>query len=172
MDSHNNYDRVHFECPLCKSRSSYTVYEAFQDDLDFTIAEAPLEAILEIRQGSKKGRFQCLACGTFLLLEVEYTAEIVPLKTNEDDIIGKPYDEKEVKEAFETIKKAMIDDKPSEPGSYAHSWHCNIAMCVYDSLDKYAKKHNIGELNSTKHNIGNNAASRFMKLCFDVITKA
>ena len=27
-----------------------------------------------------------------------------------------------VAEAFETIKQAMIDDSPSEQGSYAHSW--------------------------------------------------
>ena len=30
-----------------------------------------------------------------------------------------------IQEAIETLKEAMRD---AEPGSYAHSWHCNIAM--------------------------------------------
>ena len=40
----------------------------------------------------------------------------------------------EVEKAFEVIKKAMIDDNPSEQGSYAHSWHCNIAMMCADAI--------------------------------------
>ena len=67
-----------------------------------------------------------------------------------------------VKEAFETIKQAMIDDNPSEPGSYAHGWHCNIAMCCYDSLNGTTQ---------WRHKVSNQAASRFMKLCFDVETQ-
>ena len=74
----------------------------------------------------------------------------------------------EVAEAFEVIKKAMIDDNPSEGGSYAHSWHCNIAMMCYDAMRE--------ELDEVPHEqaylIGNEAASRFMKICFDVDTKA
>ena len=70
------------------------------------------------------------------------------------------------KEAFETIKQAMIDDGPSEPGSYAHSWHCNIAMMCYDAMmQSEGDGHD-------HHAIANDAASRFMKLCFDVDTKA
>jgi hypothetical protein len=69
-----------------------------------------------------------------------------------------------VKEAFETIKQAMIDDDPSAPGSYAHSWHCNIAMCVYDECTTDISREDA-------HRIGNDAAGRFMKLCFDVETK-
>ena len=70
----------------------------------------------------------------------------------------------EVAEAFETIKQAMIDDEPSKPGSYAHSWHCNIAMMCYDAmLECPGDGHD-------HHAIANDAASRFMKLCFDVET--
>jgi hypothetical protein len=61
------------------------------------------------------------------------------------------------------IKKAMIDDEPEIPGSYAHGWHCNIAMAVYDAAYTLS-----GE---NAHEIGNDAATRFMKLCFDVNTK-
>jgi len=75
-----------------------------------------------------------------------------------------------IKEAMETIKQAMIDDEPGVPGSYAHSWHCNIAMMCKDSIDEYAEFHNLTSDDS--HKIGNDAASRFMKLCFDVETKA
>lgn len=68
-----------------------------------------------------------------------------------------------VKEAFDTIKQAMIDDNPSEQGSYAHSWHCNLAMCFEVEL--------MQNDSDDAHVICNAAASRFMKLCFDVETK-
>jgi hypothetical protein len=70
-----------------------------------------------------------------------------------------------VPESFQNIKDAMIADDPSALGSYAHGWHCNIAMAVYDSfehIDKISK--------NRKHEIGNEAASRFMKILFDVET--
>lgn len=77
---------------------------------------------------------------------------------------------KEIEEAMNVIKQAMIDDNPSEPGSYAHSWHCNIAMMCADAvLDSGVV---VGPLyQSDAREIGNDAASRFMKLCFDVETK-
>lgn len=75
----------------------------------------------------------------------------------------------EVAEAFEIIKKAMKDDNPSEPGSYAHSWHCNIAMMCQDAIEHERMMNEGGIIDS--HNVGNDAASRFMKLCFDVETK-
>ena len=57
------------------------------------------------------------------------------------------------KEAFETIKQAMIDDGPSEPGSYAHSWHCNIAMMCNDAMqDDAIAGHD------RRHKIANDAA--------------
>jgi len=74
------------------------------------------------------------------------------------------YDQEEVKKAFDAIKAAMIADCPEEPGSYAHSWHCNLAMCFYDELMN--GKSNDADI------ICNAAASRFMKMCFDVDTKA
>ena len=82
----------------------------------------------------------------------------------------------DTKEAFEVIKQAMINDDPSKPGSYAHSWHCNIAMMCYDAI----LVHNVEALDeysgimssSDAHVIGNDAASRFMKLCFNVETSA
>jgi len=78
---------------------------------------------------------------------------------------GKVMDKPEIKEAMAAIKQAMIDDNPSEPGSYAHSWHCNIAMACYDACASPGLPHGEG------HKKANEAASRFMKLCFDVETK-
>lgn len=75
-------------------------------------------------------------------------------------------DSDKVKKAFEIIKQAMIDDEPEKPGSYAHSWHCNIAMCCYDAIMSD------GISNEYAHMVGNDAASRFMQLCFGVKTKA
>jgi len=73
----------------------------------------------------------------------------------------------EVAQAFKVIKKAMIDGNPNEAGSYAHSWHCNIAMMCYDSIREAAEEipHEQALL------IDNESARRFMKLCFDVETK-
>ena len=79
----------------------------------------------------------------------------------------------EVAQAFEVIKQAMIDDDPSVGGSYAHSWHCNIAMMCVDAIltddEQRISTQKVGH--DTAHEIGNDAASRFMKLCFGVETK-
>ncbi len=61
-----------------------------------------------------------------------------------------------------TAMKALSQNL-SNDDSYAHSWHCNIAMSFIDSFP-----------NETpipyeeRHRIANEAASRFMKLAFDV----
>jgi len=73
-------------------------------------------------------------------------------------------------EAFEIIKQAMIDDNPSEQGSYAHSWHCNIAMMCYDAMSSKLYDDPSGFDHKRAHVVANDAASRFMKLCFDVET--
>jgi len=68
-----------------------------------------------------------------------------------------------VQKAMEVIKAEMIKEG-GEPGSLAHSWHCNIAMSVYDECTTDIS-------HEDAHRIGNDAATRFMKLCFDVETK-
>ena len=75
------------------------------------------------------------------------------------------YNEDEVREAFEVIRKAMVADGPSEKGSYAHSWHCNIAMMCHDAILSHDDQEEFA------HEVGNDAATRFMKLAFDVNTK-
>ena len=70
-----------------------------------------------------------------------------------------------VAEAMDVIKKAMIDDGPSEQGSLAHGWHSNIAMTCYDAILAHDDQVDFA------HKVGNDAASRFMKLCFGVETK-
>jgi len=68
-------------------------------------------------------------------------------------------------EAFEMLKAAMQDDS-----GYAHGWHCNIAMMCYDAMHAadIVDENCVDEIHSTS----NDAASRFMKLCFDVKTAA
>lgn len=56
------------------------------------------------------------------------------------------------KEAVETLKAAFAADQ-----DYANSWHDNIACCVMDA--------------GLNHERANDAASRFMKLAFDVKTE-
>ena len=79
--------------------------------------------------------------------------------------------EQTTQQAFETIKQTMIDDKPSEEGSYAHSWHCNVAMSCYDAIMR-EQDSRCTLAHGMAHRIANDAASRFMKLCFGVETKA
>jgi len=67
-----------------------------------------------------------------------------------------------VKEAMEVLKKAMQDDP-----EYAHTWHCNLAMSFSDALPE-TKYPNV---QARLHEIRNDGASRFMKICFDVETK-
>ena len=70
--------------------------------------------------------------------------------------------------AMYTLKTSMKD---VELGSYAHSWHCNIAMACYDAIGSKEYDAPYGFDHDLDHKIANDAASRFMKLCFDVDTK-
>ena len=74
---------------------------------------------------------------------------------------------KEIEIAFKTLKKAMRDDP-----DYAHSWHCNIAMMCYDSIRAAENMVDDDLAHEDALKVGNDAASRFMKLCFDVNTES
>ena len=74
------------------------------------------------------------------------------------------YTAEEVQAAFNVIKQAMVDDNPSEQGSYAHAWHCLVSTSVYDELPDHIRS-------TSRSRIGNGVATRFMKICFDVDTK-
>ena len=70
----------------------------------------------------------------------------------------------EIKDALKVLQDSMQD---TDLGSYAHSWHCNLAMAFYDAAT--ADKHK-GLSHAKAHKIANEGASRFMKLLFDVET--
>jgi len=59
-------------------------------------------------------------------------------------------------QALDTLSEAFRKNP-----DYAHSWHCNIAMACIDAMPA-------GWVSS--HEIGNDAASRFMKNAFNVET--
>lgn len=63
-----------------------------------------------------------------------------------------------IEQAINRLKQAMID----EP-DYAYGWHANIAMSVYDECTTDIS-------HDDAHRIGNDAASRFMKICFNAET--
>ena len=69
-----------------------------------------------------------------------------------------------VQQAVEALTKAMVEDGAGERGSLAHSWHCNIAMACHDAILSHDDQVDFA------HQVGNDAASRFMKLCFCVET--
>jgi len=59
------------------------------------------------------------------------------------------------------LRKAFEKDP-----EYAWAWHCNIAMAMYDEFpDSFWVPDR-----SEQHKIANRAASRFMKLAFDIET--
>jgi hypothetical protein len=64
-----------------------------------------------------------------------------------------------VPDAFEVLKKAMQADP-----DYAWSWHCNVAMMCHDAILAHDDQVDFA------HKVGNDSASRFMKLCFDIDT--
>jgi hypothetical protein len=70
-------------------------------------------------------------------------------------------DNNEIADAMKVLTNAMQETKL---GSYAHAWHCNIAMSVYDECMKSIS-------HEDAHRLGNDAATRFMYLCFGVKTK-
>lgn len=80
--------------------------------------------------------------------------------------IQKILKQNKIANAFNIIKQEMVEDNPEKIGSYAHSWHCNIAMSFYDEM----RSHDINISHDLLHKICNNAASRFMRLLFGVNT--
>ena len=66
-----------------------------------------------------------------------------------------------IEHAMNILSKAMKKDK-----MYAHGWHCNIAMAMYDEMPESFWLPDKTE----QHKIANKAASNFMKLAFDVET--
>jgi hypothetical protein len=78
----------------------------------------------------------------------------------------------ETEKAMNLITLEMMTDP-----EYAHGWHCNIAMMCYDAImDSHEKEPGALADDTLKHEdahkIGNEAASRFMKMCFGVETDA
>lgn len=63
-----------------------------------------------------------------------------------------------VKEAMAVLSEALKTDP-----EYAYAWHANIAMACYDSMDEHTQ-------HEEKQRVGNEAATRFMSLAFDVAT--
>ena len=70
-----------------------------------------------------------------------------------------------IEQAMSRLKQAMID----EP-DYAYGWHANIAMMSYDAISSKTYDAPYGFDHELAHRIGNDAASRFMKICFDAET--
>ena len=65
-------------------------------------------------------------------------------------------------QAFDTLRQALQDDD-----SFAHAWHCNIAMSFYDSMPEES----FWFPDKCKHHaMANEGATRFMKQCFDIET--
>lgn len=74
---------------------------------------------------------------------------------NEDTKINKITTE----QAMNHLSKALKEDQ-----EYAYGWHANIAMMCNDAILSHDDQVDFA------HKVGNDAASRFMGMCFDVET--
>jgi hypothetical protein len=73
-------------------------------------------------------------------------------------IVAKKTKKNKLGKAMDRLRKELKNDD-----SYAHTWHCNLAMATYDSMSD-DMDHN------EKHACGNEAATRFMYNAFGVET--
>ena len=67
---------------------------------------------------------------------------------------------KEIEAAMNSLKKAMADNL-----GYAEAWHANIAVMCSDAIHDDKTQFATHEM---AHRMGNEAASRVMKLFFDI----
>lgn len=101
--------------------------------------------------------------GPFASVIQEEMKELDPI-TYDDDQDDTLLADATVGDAIDILKKAFKDDPRLE-----YKWHCNIAMACYDSIDLKIINA-VGLAHNDAHKIGNEAASRFMKLAFDIVT--
>lgn len=65
-----------------------------------------------------------------------------------------------IKMAMDRLKIALKDDD-----DYAHTWHCNLAMSIFDSIPSNDLMNE-----ECSHTISNHAARRFIKMVFNINT--
>lgn len=75
-----NTDKLHIECPCCRSFVSVTTYNGINKKEDFCVEEAPLSIIQEVNEASRNGKVECFSCGAKLALVVRFMAYPVPLE--------------------------------------------------------------------------------------------
>lgn len=86
---------------------------------------------------------------------------VPPLVNNWTNFLQSGPDQPKTSMAFSIIKSTMQKDY-----GYAWGWHCNVAMASYDAM----RKQNPHMHNELAHQVSNDAAARFMRICFDVDT--
>ena len=139
------------------------------------LAEREYEIISIFKRRAQQNTYDCSEIELSLINQEKHLleAELLQIK-NDIDIAKGPALKISSEQAFNVIKQAMIDDDPEKPGSYAHGWHCNIAMMCYDAImddnEETGGSADDTRLHEYAHRIGNESATRFMKLCFDVDT--
>jgi hypothetical protein len=74
----------------------------------------------------------------------------------------------EVSDAIEVLKQVMIKDGPSELGSLAHGWHCNLAMSCFDAIERHKDAKRFSRKATLE--VSHAAATDFMKKLFDIET--
>ena len=73
-------------------------------------------------------------------------------------------DKDNISDCMKVLSKAI-----NKEDDYAYSWHANIAMSCVDAMVETKEKVPLDSY-SDYHRAGNEAASRFMKICFDADT--
>jgi len=73
-------------------------------------------------------------------------------------------DKDNIADCMKVLSKAI-----NKEDDYAYSWHANVAMSCVDAMVETKEKVPLDSY-SDYHRAGNEAASRFMKICFDADT--
>lgn len=76
---------------------------------------------------------------------------------------------KKLADAFKVIQEAMIEDS-CMLDSYANTWHQNIANACYKAINNNEYLEDMNTHIGTQI-VANDAATRFMKVCFGVDTQ-
>jgi hypothetical protein len=101
-------------------------------------------------------------------VENKATREPVAEETICDPVAEEIPCDNEISNAIKVLKQAMIEDGTTELGSLAHSWHCNIAMSCFDSIERHKDSKRLSR--KAKLEASDDAASSFMKKLFNIKT--
>jgi chromosome segregation ATPase len=148
-------------------KPSQTPYTDFAKNNKKENLDEHLENAEEHLEDSNKGSYEKFYTQEYTNLEDKVTALEAEIESLMDDnhalaLKVSELKNKEIttKEAMDRLREDLSEDK--NPGSYYHSWQCNIAMSFFDVCRQNKDKVKVSTKNL--HEISNKAAKNFLDL--------